>query len=220
MSPPPHLDPPLIPLPGMSRARLRSLQPALSLHDRGGGGEWASPSQFPSNPGRLVYSPDGVPWPPRAGGASRGTRQARDTGPMPGTGQQAGEGQDASSSQKVTSISCRRGRSELRFVVTGCGVNPGLPVLALSHCGLLPRDGDMQDHWVSKPRIQPQSCSGLRPVYPREAGAIPGDLLSLPTVLTLTSSLPYWGGTLSLPYWGGKRGWEWAQWGGLGRDGV
>lgn len=46
-------------------------------------------------------------------------------------------------------------------------------------------------------------------MYPREAEVIPGDLLSLPTVLTLTSSLPRWGA---------KQGWEWAWWGDLGRD--
>lgn len=130
---------------------------------------------------------------------------------MPGTGHQADEGQDASSSQKVTSISCCRGRSELRFVVTGCRVNPGLPVLVLSRCRSLPQDGDVWDHCVSQPPIQPQSCAGLCPIYPREAGAIPGDMLSLPTVLTPTSSLP-------CPE--AKQGWERAQWGDLGRDGA
>lgn len=82
------------------------------------------------------------------------------TGPVPGTGHQAGEGQDASSSRKVTSISCRRGRSELRFVVTGCGVNPGLSVLVLSHCVLLPWDGDVWDHWVSKSSPSPNPAQG------------------------------------------------------------
>ena len=103
-------------------------------------GDWFIPHPWTGSPG-----PGGLEGLAGAPGRRGGT------GPVPGTGHQAGEGQDASGSQKVTSISCHRGRSELRFVVTGCGVNPGLPVLILSHCGSLPREGDMQDHWASKP---------------------------------------------------------------------
>lgn len=45
------------------------------------GGNGHHPPSLPSNPGRLVYSPDGVLWPRRAGGACRGTRQAQRYGP-------------------------------------------------------------------------------------------------------------------------------------------
>lgn len=107
----------------------------------------------------------------------------RGAGPLPGAGITLVRGRmEAAPEGDIHFLLPRPQRAH--FVVMGCGMNPGLP-------GSLPWHWDTWDRCQQAP-MQLHPCpSGhtvLCLVYPRQTGAIPGDLLSLSTALALAWS--------------------------------
>lgn len=211
--------PPSIPIPipilGLGCVLSILLCPCMTRGGGGGGGH--HPPSLPNNPEKLVYSLplDGVHWTRRAEGSCRGTRWAHwhrscawHWAPGwrgPGCKQlPKGDIHFLPPRPQRAPVCRHRLRGEPRAFRAG----PVPLCVAPLGWGCV---GPLGQQVLT----QPQSCTGLGtalcPIYPREAGAIPGDLLSLPTVLTLA-----W----SLPWWGAKQGCEQVQWGHLGRDGA